>query len=75
MFTNAGGAAARESRPPANVLQSARSLVRRLEAIAARHDGQDELVAVCEKWACRVSQLERQAIEAGIDEVDPDECH
>jgi hypothetical protein len=75
MFTDARRAAAREARPPGNVLHSARLLVRRLEAIAAQHDGQDDVVAVCEKWAFRVSQLERQAIEAGIDEAGSLERH
>ena len=75
MFINAGLAASREAGLPASVLHSARMLVRRLEAIAAEHDGEDDVVAVCEKWAHRVSELERQAIEAGIDEAPADECH
>ena len=75
MFTDAGRTASRQACPPGNVLHSARLLVRRLEAIAAQHDGQDDVVAVCEKWAFRVSQLERQALEAGIDEAGSVERH
>jgi len=75
MFTDAGRSASLEARPPASVLHSARMLVRRLEAIAALHQGQDDVIAVCEKWAHRVSELERQAIEAGFDEARPDERH
>ena len=75
MFTDAGRVAFRDPQPPQSVLQSARMLVRRLEAIAAQHDGQDDVVAVCEKWARRVSQLESQAIAAGIGEAESDECH
>ena len=75
MFTDAGRSASPEARPPGSVLHSARMLVRRLEAIAAQHDGQDDVVAVCQKWAHRVSELERQAIEAGIDEAPFDERH
>jgi hypothetical protein len=41
-------------------------LVRRLKCIAAEHGDQDEVVAVCEKWAHRLLALERHAIDAGI---------
>ena len=75
MVTDAGRVASREPRPPRSVLQSARLLVRRLEAIAAQYDGHDDVVAVCEKWACRVSQLECQAIAAGIGAAEIDERH
>ena len=75
MFTETGRLVARQVHPPGDVLHSARLLVRRLEAIAARHDGQDDVVAVCEKWAHRVSQLEREAIDAGIGKAELDGCH
>ena len=75
MITPARTAAPSDVRFSGNVLRSARLLVRRLEAIAAQHDGHDDVIAVCQKWAHRVSVLEREAIEAGIDDVRPDERH
>jgi hypothetical protein len=75
MITSAGTHATRHAGSPGNVLHAARLLVRRLEAIAAQHDGHGDVVAVCEKRAYRVSELEREALAAGIDGVRPDERH
>jgi len=59
-------AASRDMRTPESLLHWARMLVRSLESVAARHGGHEEVVAVCRKWAHRVSELERQAISAGL---------
>ena len=66
MITETGHPVPRATPPPVDVLQSTRLLVRRLEAIAAQHDDQDDVVAVCQKWTRRIAQLERDAIEAGL---------
>ena len=53
-------------RPPESLLRRARMLVRSLESVAARHGGHQDVVAVCQKWAHRVAELERQAVNAGM---------
>ena len=54
-------AAAREALEPATAQQSSRTLLRSLRTLAARYADQQEVVAVCRKWARRVTELERQA--------------
>jgi hypothetical protein len=48
------------------VLHSTGKLMRSLKTIAAQYGDQHEVVAVCQKWACRISELQRQASDAGV---------
>ena len=50
---------------------SAEGLVRSLECIAAQHGDDAEVLAVCEKWTLRLSELESRVVRAAVNAQTP----
>ena len=63
---HSGPIASSGARSQKRVLHSTGKLMRSLKTIAAQYGDQHEVVAVCQKWACRISELQRQASDAGV---------